>query len=40
MGIDEESGDGYVSTDRINHKNVSWKSNGDGTYYLVGTDPV
>lgn len=36
VGVNDTSS--FLNIDRINGKTVSWKSNGDGTYTLIGTD--
>jgi hypothetical protein len=38
--IVDKDGSTSTSTARLNGKNLSWVSNGDGTYHLVGTNPT
>lgn len=36
LGVDPDTGISYARFDQLNGKNLSWKSNGDGTYSLIG----
>lgn len=38
--IVDEAGTSTTRTQRLNSKDITWRSNGDGTYTLIGADPA